>query len=205
MCSATLASPSLSKLPCHGSRYLAPRGLTRARCWWSIYAEGTIVNMLAMAGGLGRWMDARDIAPGGLDQAAITEFRDALRAAGMRCVPGAHGLDLLLGYLEERGILDGCSSPVAPVEVLADRYRRWLVTERGLAEATVVRCVKLARSFLGKRLTRRGGLDSLSGSDVKNGTATAWVQSLAGEWVYFFEDGEPWVTLRGAPARPPAP
>jgi len=44
------------------------------------YAAGTIVSMLARAGALGRWMDARGIGPGDLDQAAITEFRDALRA-----------------------------------------------------------------------------------------------------------------------------
>jgi Phage integrase, N-terminal SAM-like domain len=130
------------------------------------YAPGTIVSMLAMAGGLGRWMDARGIGPGDLDQAAITEFRDALRAAGMRWVPGAHGLDPLLEYLEGQGVLDGCSPSAAPVEVLAERYRRWLVADRGLAEATVVRYVKLARSFLNQHLTGRGGLESLSGADI---------------------------------------
>ena len=130
------------------------------------YAAGTIVSMLAMAGALGRWMDARGIAPGDLDQAAITEFRGALRAAGMRWVPGAHGLDPLLEYLEGQGVLDGRSPAAAPVEVLAERYRRWLVADRGLAEATVVRYVKLARSFLDQRLTGRGGLESLSGADI---------------------------------------
>jgi hypothetical protein len=130
------------------------------------YSPGTIVNMLAMAGGLGRWMDARGIAPGALDRAVITEFRDALRLAGMRCVPGAHGLDPLLGYLGDQGVLDGHPSPAAPAGVLAERYRRWLVADRGLAEVTVVRYVKLARSFLSQCLAGRGGLDSLSGTDV---------------------------------------
>ena len=130
------------------------------------YAAGTIVSMLAMAGALGRWMDARGIGPGDLDQAAITEFRDALRAAGMRWVPGAHGLDPLLEYLEGQGVLDGRSPSAAPAEVLAERYRRWLVADRGLAEATVVRYVKLARLFSGQRPIGRGGLDSLSGADV---------------------------------------
>jgi site-specific recombinase XerD len=129
------------------------------------YTPGTIVNMLAMAGGLGRWMDARGLAPGDLDRAAITEFCDARRAAGMRCVPGTHGLDPLLEFLEDRGVLCGRSSSRTPVEVLAERYRRWLVTDRGLAEVTVVRYVKLARSFLSQRLTERG-VDSLSGADV---------------------------------------
>jgi site-specific recombinase XerD len=129
------------------------------------YTPGTIVGMLVMASGLGRWMDARGLAPGDLDRAAVTEFRVALRAAGMRWVPGAHGLDPLLEYLEDAGVLGRSSLPGTPVEVLAERYRRWLVTDRGLAEATVVRYVKLARLFLSQRLTGRG-VDSLSGADV---------------------------------------
>src|SRR5262249_33119205 len=130
------------------------------------YASGTIVNMLAAAGGLGRWMEARGVALGDLDRAAVTEFRDALRAAGMRCVPGAHGLDPLLEYLEGQGVVGGPFSSAAPVEVLAGRYRRWLVTDRGLGEAAGGRFVKLARSFLSRRLTGPGGLESLSGTDV---------------------------------------
>jgi site-specific recombinase XerC len=130
------------------------------------YTAGTIVNMLAMAGGLGRWMDARGIAPSDLDQSVITEFRGARRAAGMRCVPGAHGLDRLLEYLNDRGVLGGPSAPATPAEMLVDSYRRWLVTDRGLAEATVVRYVKLARLFLGQRPAGRGGLESLSGTEV---------------------------------------
>lgn len=130
------------------------------------YTAGMIVGMLAMAGGLGRWMEARDIVVGDLDRAAVTEFRDALGAGGRRWVPGAHGLDRLLEYLEDQGVLDGHSSSAAPVEVLAERYRRWLVNDRGLAEATVMRYVKLACLFLDQRLTGRGGLESLSGADV---------------------------------------
>ena len=84
----------------------------------------------------------------------------------MRWVPGAHGLDPLLEYLEGQGVLGGRSPSAAPAEVLAERYRRWLAADRGLAEATVVRYVKLARSFLDQRLTGRGGLESLSGADI---------------------------------------
>ena len=129
------------------------------------YTSGTVVNMLAMAGGLGRWMDVRGLAPGDLDRAAIAEFCDALRAAGMRRVPGAHGLDRLLEYLEDVGVVDRRRSSATPAGALAERYRQWLVTDRGLAEATVVRYVKLARSFLGQRLTGLG-VDGLSGAEV---------------------------------------
>jgi integrase len=122
------------------------------------YTPGTIVNMLAMAGGLGRWMDARGIGPGDLDRAAVTEFRDALRAAGMRYVPagvpgrpGRRRRALLF-----RGTGRGTGGALSPMA--CDR--------RGLAEATIVRYVKLARLFLSQRLTGQGGLEDLSGTDV---------------------------------------
>ena len=97
------------------------------------YTPGTIVGVLAMAGGLGRWMEARDIGLGDLDRAAVTEFRNALMAAGRRCVSSAHDLDRLLEYLEDQGVLDGQSTSAAPLEVLAERYRLWLVADRRLA------------------------------------------------------------------------
>jgi hypothetical protein len=73
---------------------------------------GTIVSMLAMAGSLGRWMEVGGVAPGDLDRAAIAEFRSAMRAAGRRRVPGAHGLDPLLECLEDQGVLGGAFSPL---------------------------------------------------------------------------------------------
>src|SRR5574341_1841350 len=131
------------------------------------YTPATVVSMLAMAGGLGRWMDAHDLAPADLDRAAITGFRAAMRAAGRRCVPGARGLDPLLDYLEQVGVLVTSPAPATPAEVLVDRYRAWLVADRGLAEATVQRYVKLARTFL----TRRVGVmevevERLTGADI---------------------------------------
>jgi site-specific recombinase XerD len=112
------------------------------------YTSATAIGMLAMAGGLGRWMESHDLAPADLDRAAIAEFRTAMRAAGRRCVPGAHGLDPLLDYLEHVGVLVASPAPATPVEMLIARYRTWLVADRGLAEATVERYVKLARTFL---------------------------------------------------------
>ena len=50
--------------------------------------------------------------------------------------------------------------------MLAEHYRQWLVTDRGLAGATVVRYVKLARLFLSAPRAGQGGLESLSGTDV---------------------------------------
>ncbi|MEV0291898.1 site-specific integrase [Kribbella sp. NPDC050820] len=119
--------------------------------------------MLAMAGDLGRWMDAHDLDPADLDSEVVTEFRNAMRAAGMRCVPGARGLDPLLDYLEHVGALVVSSAPATPVEALVERYRTWLVADRGLAEATIERYVKLAHAFLEQQV---GGVQSLTGTEI---------------------------------------
>jgi site-specific recombinase XerD len=131
------------------------------------YTPGTVINMLAMAGGLGRWMDTRDVAVSDLDHAAVTEFRCEMREAGMRCVPGAHGLDRLLEYLGCEGVLTVSTAATTPAEELVECYQRWLVDDRGLAEATVVRYVKLARAFLVWCSSRLAGrVEHLTGADI---------------------------------------
>jgi integrase/recombinase XerD len=131
------------------------------------YSPGTVINMLAMAGDLGRWMEARDVAASELDRVMVAEFRDAMRMAGMRNVPGAHGLDRLLQYLEHEGVPAANAVPATPVEELVQRYRRWLVGARGLAEATVERYVKLARLFLTQCSTGSvRTVENLTGTDI---------------------------------------
>jgi integrase len=130
------------------------------------YSPLTVRRMLAIAGGLGRWMDGRGVEPRDLDGVLIAEFLGACRTAGMRCVPGPRGLCPLLDYLKHQGVLTESAPPALPVEALVDRYRRWLVVDRGLAEVTVVRYVKLARSVLQEWLGDDGKLDSLTGPDI---------------------------------------
>jgi hypothetical protein len=127
------------------------------------YTPATVIQMLAMAGGLGRWMDTHDVAAVELDQEAIIEFREAMRAAGMRWLSGARGLDPLLAYLEHVDVLVKPLRPATPVEALVERYRTWLVADRGLAEATVERYVKFARTFLTRQV---GALENLTGADI---------------------------------------
>lgn len=139
------------------------------RAWLAArgYTPGTVINMLAIAGDLGRWMDSRDVVTGDLDRAVITEFRTAMLAAGMRCVPGTRGLDRLLEYLGHQGVLSSAAVPATPAEDLVERYRRWLVDDRGLAEATVLRYLKLARAFLAWCSTGAAGeIQKLAGADI---------------------------------------
>ena len=85
----------------------------------------------------------------------------------MRCVPGAHGLDRLLEFLGQQGVAGRSVPAGGPVEELVGRYRRWLVGDRGLAEATVERYVKLARLFLAQRSAGSvPALENLTGTDI---------------------------------------
>jgi hypothetical protein len=131
------------------------------------YSPGTVIHLLAMAGALGRWMDTRGVVVRDLNRAVIAEFRRARHASGMRCVPGAHGLDRLLEFLGQQGVLAVSVPAAGPVEELVQRYRRWLVGDRGLAEATVERYVKLARLFLTQRSTGSvHSVENLTGTDI---------------------------------------
>lgn len=77
------------------------------------------------------------------------------------------GLDRLLQYLEHEGVRAASAVPATPVEELVQRYRRWLVGDRGLAEATVERYVKLARLFLTQRSTELvHSVENLTGTDI---------------------------------------
>jgi len=139
------------------------------RAWLTTrgYSPGTVIGLLAMAGALGRWIDTCGIAVGDLDRAVIAEFRSARRASGMRWVPGAHGLDPLLEFLGQQGVVAVPAGAGGPVEELVGCYRRWLVGERGLAEATVVRYVKLARLFLAQHSAGSvPAVENLTGTDI---------------------------------------
>jgi site-specific recombinase XerD len=123
----------------------------RARLLERGYTPGSTKLILTLAGQLGRWMQTADVKFSQLDSAAVASFLDALRARGVRRVPGPRGLRSLLDYLDSEGALAFKPVPDSPVERLVAEYRIWLVVDRGLAAATVLRYENLARRFLGQQ------------------------------------------------------
>jgi len=133
------------------------------------YTPSSARNVLKELGHLGRWMAAQEIAVGQLSTGRIEEFIEARRAAGHKCAPGVRSFAPLLDYLRDEGVIAAPEPvPPTPLEHLIGRYHRWLVTDRALAPATVVRYEKLARRFLGERVTAEGSVrtEDLSGADV---------------------------------------
>jgi site-specific recombinase XerD len=104
--------------------------------------------MLKDVGAVGRWMQERDVQPGDLSPALIAEFRNDRLAAGKRKIASVKSFEPLLGFLRQEGVIAEQPTPDSPLERLLADYRSWLVAERGLAQATVIRYENLARRFL---------------------------------------------------------
>jgi site-specific recombinase XerD len=131
------------------------------------YTPQTVKNMLADLGRVGRWMSGEGLAAAQLDEDAMAAFRAAW-AAGRRRVLGPRAMVPLLSYLREAGVTPAAEPPQSPLEVLLGEYRVWLVRDRGLAAATVLRYENTARRFLRQQAMAGGVLDlaGLSGADV---------------------------------------
>lgn len=133
------------------------------------YTPGSVRGKLIELGQLGRWMSGQGLAVGDLDESRVEEFLADRRAGGHRRVPGLGSFVLLLEMLREQGVIAGrVEPPPTPLDVLMDRYRSWLVRDRGLAPTTVLRYENLARRFLADRWSDGGKVDvsGLTGSDV---------------------------------------
>jgi len=133
------------------------------------YTPGTVRGKLKVLGQLGRWMDDEDVSPGQLDLGALEAFLAARHAGGERRPASMGELAQLISHLREAGAMaPERPSPSTPLERLIDDYRGWLMSERGLAAATVLRYEKLARRFLGERASAEDALGTaaLTGADV---------------------------------------
>jgi site-specific recombinase XerD len=132
------------------------------------YAPQTVRNMLKDLGQVGRWMSSTGLEADQLDEDAMVAFLAARQAAGRRRALGPRAMIPLLSYLREAGVTAAAKPPQTPLAVLLGEYRVWLVRERGLAAATVLRYEGTARRFLQQQAMAGGVLNpaGLAGADV---------------------------------------
>lgn len=76
----------------------------------------------------------------------------------------------LLTYLREVGVVDEARVSLTPLDELLMMYRSWMVAERGLAPATVLRYENTGRRFLQEQAMDAGVLEpaGLTGADVNS-------------------------------------
>jgi site-specific recombinase XerD len=132
------------------------------------YTPQTVRNMLADLGRVGRWMSREGLVTAQLDEDAMAAFLVAWQAAGHRRALGPRAMMPLLRYLREAGVTPAAKPSHAPLEGLLVEYRIWLMRERGLAAATVLRYENTARRFLQQQAMAGGVLNpaGLTGADV---------------------------------------
>jgi site-specific recombinase XerD len=132
------------------------------------YTQQTVRNMLQYLGQLGRWLRARGLDVSDLDEQRMAAFLADRQVDGAPRVLGRRAMEPLLVYLREMGAASPAPTSVAPLDVLLEQYRSWMLRERGLAESTVPRYENTARRFLQEQSVRDGALVPavLTGADV---------------------------------------
>ncbi len=132
------------------------------------YTPLTVRNMLKVLGQLGLWLSAEGLDTARVDEQQMAIFLAARREAGHRRVPGPRAMVPLLSYLREVGVAPAARPSLTPLGVLLGHYRSWLVQDRGLAAATVLRYERTARRFLSEQALIGDGFDpaALTGRDV---------------------------------------
>jgi len=185
------------------------------------YARDSAAQRMQLVACLSRWMAAEQVAVDELTPARAEQFIRWRRAAGYRHFRTVQGLAPLLGHLCELGVLaeQEPSRPDTPVDVLMERYRRYLLDERGLAAGTVRYYKRIARSFLAEVSETDGELDlgRLAAGEVTRfvleqcaarsvSTARNWVMALRSLLRFMYLDGLTAADLAGAvPAVAPQP
>jgi integrase/recombinase XerD len=133
------------------------------------YRPVSATFQLQLMAHLSRWMEATGVATEALAGEELERFLVARRAAGYTNYLSPKALVPLVRYLRGLGVVPAAEPPAfSAVDVLLERYRSYLITERGLAVLTSVVYADLVRSFVASRLEADGRLDlaGLSPSDV---------------------------------------
>jgi len=132
------------------------------------YKPNAAADQLRLMAHLSRWMAAEHYDVAGLTAPVTEAFLAARRAEGYVLWLSPKALAPLLGYLRRLGVVPvPAPARVPPAEALLGRYRRYLVTERGLAGTTARGYVDMVRPFLAGRDEADGlGLGQLTAAEV---------------------------------------
>jgi site-specific recombinase XerD len=144
------------------------------------YAAGTIWKQRRLLNDLIGWLQGQQLTMGDLSIGQVDRFMADRRAAGVRKLKTRKALGPVLGYLRGLGLAPAAETPVEddPAQIILNRYRQFLITERGLATVTAGRYIDCLRPFLDRRMAA-GELDlgGLTPADV-TAFVVAWCPCL---------------------------
>jgi integrase/recombinase XerD len=123
------------------------------------YTANSASGQMFVMAHLSRWLASEGLGAAGLTPQVAERFLAARRAAGYVLYLSPKALVPLLGYLRRLGVVpEPPPATATPVEALLGRYRRYLVTERGLVAETARGYADFVRPFLAGR-QKAGSLD----------------------------------------------
>ena len=105
---------------------------------------------LGLLGDLSAWLAGENLAVGELSASEMARFLGGRTQRGHRGLTTAAGAAPLLGYVIRLGVVPVPAPPAlaGPAGVLLDRYRPYLISQRGLGEGEVARHGTAARLFV---------------------------------------------------------
>jgi site-specific recombinase XerD len=114
------------------------------------FTEMSARAQLRLAAHLSRWLAAAGLGTMALTAPVAEEYLAARRAAGCTAYLTPKALAPLLGYLRELGVTpeEEIAAPATQAEALLERYRRYLLAERGLRKKVVRGYVDSVRPFV---------------------------------------------------------
>jgi integrase/recombinase XerD len=114
------------------------------------FTELSARAQLGLAAHLSRWLAAGGLGTMALTAAVAEEYLAARRAAGYTAYLTPKALAPLLGYLRELGVAPEAeiAAPATHAEALLERYRCYLLAERGLREKVACGYVDSVRPFV---------------------------------------------------------
>jgi integrase/recombinase XerD len=132
------------------------------------YRPGSAAVHVRLLAHLSRWLEAEGLVASRLSEEQVERFR-RLHVARVPSLRGAQGLVPLLSYLRGVGAVPAAAVPsLTAADELLERYRAYLIMERGLARETARGYVDLLRAFVESRMGSSGELLlwDLSAADV---------------------------------------
>jgi site-specific recombinase XerD len=120
------------------------------------YASQPAAQQLRLVAHVSRWLAAAGKPAGALNAVTVDAFVVSRRAAGYSNHLTAGALRPLLAYLRALGVVvaEDALGRSGPVEVALERYRQYLLVERGLSVITARVYVDAVRPFLAGRVSR---------------------------------------------------
>ena len=130
------------------------------------YRPRIVERKVHLAGGLSKFLQRRDVAARSLNAELLEQFVGGLRAKNTSWRPTAKSLTWLVDYLGEVGVIapSAAAAATSGMEALLERYRDYLVVERGLETVTIDNYLRVVRLFLVAQHGR--GLAELGAADV---------------------------------------